>query len=92
MPFYLIARTTFSVSAPATELLFDSQSTSMFQAPEPVAVACPYCRTSNEIGEGRCVACGAPLGDAQPVRCPSCERLLPAGTPQCPQCGERLAV
>jgi len=60
--------------------------------PEPVAVTCPYCRTGNEIGEGRCVSCGAPLGDAQPVRCPSCNRLLPAGTARCPKCGERLAI
>ncbi len=60
--------------------------------PEPTMVTCPYCRTGNQIGEGRCVACGAPLGDVQPVRCPSCGRLLAAGTAQCPQCGERLAT
>jgi len=29
-------------------------------------LTCEYCRVANLVGEGRCIACGAPLGDAQP--------------------------
>ena len=53
---------------------------------------CPYCNSGNELGSGRCIACGAPLGDIQPrtclkcgfvvrkmeARCPNCQAVLPA--------------
>jgi hypothetical protein len=29
-------------------------------------MVCPYCNTANKLGEGRCIACGAPLGDVVP--------------------------
>ena len=35
-------------------------------------VTCEYCGSANPLGEGNCLACGAPLGDAQPVTCPNC--------------------
>src|SRR5512141_1783370 len=33
-------------------------------------IACEYCGTANPIGEGNCIACGAPLGEVQPTACP----------------------
>ena len=55
---------------------------------------CPYCNTANPPGESRCIACGAPLGDIQPIAClncvfivssldrifPNCQNPLPSGS------------
>src|SRR5512139_28926 len=35
-------------------------------------VVCDYCGTANPVGEPACIACGAPLGKAQPRTCPQC--------------------
>lgn len=49
-------------------------------------ITCPYCRSANPIGSGSCRACGAPLGEEQPLACPNCGFVSPAGSSQCPEC------
>jgi ribosomal protein L40E len=51
---------------------------------------CEYCNTPNPVGAPSCLACGAPLGDAQPLACPKCGFVSPAGTDTCPECGTEL--
>ncbi len=51
-------------------------------------VICPYCRVANEVGEARCIACGAPLGDVQPRTCLNCGFVLTEGEQVCPNCGQ----
>ncbi len=53
-------------------------------------VVCPYCGTANEVGEARCIACGAPLGEAQPRTCPRCGFALTGGEHTCPNCGAKV--
>jgi hypothetical protein len=53
-------------------------------------VTCGYCGTANPVGEGRCVACGAPLGDSQPRTCPKCGYVILHGESVCPNCSTRL--
>jgi DNA-directed RNA polymerase subunit RPC12/RpoP len=53
-------------------------------------ISCPYCRTANPIGAAHCRACGAPLGEEQPIACPNCGFVSPAGTAECPECGAEL--
>jgi hypothetical protein len=53
---------------------------------------CSYCRTPNPVGAPSCLACGAPLGDAQPVACLKCGFVSTAGTETCPECGSALPV
>jgi DNA-directed RNA polymerase subunit RPC12/RpoP len=53
-------------------------------------LTCPYCDTANPVGEPSCVACGAPLGPAQPVACPKCGFVTDAGSTRCPNCSQRL--
>lgn len=53
-------------------------------------MVCSYCNTANKVGEGRCVACGAPLGDVQPSGCPKCGFVVLAGEKICPNCGQKL--
>ncbi len=50
-------------------------------------VVCPYCGTANEVGAARCIACGAPLGAAQPRTCPKCGFVLRPEETRCPHCG-----
>ncbi len=50
-------------------------------------ITCGYCGSANPIGESRCIACGAPLGDEQPVTCPKCGYVLSEGEKICPNCG-----
>jgi DNA-directed RNA polymerase subunit RPC12/RpoP len=54
-------------------------------------VTCAYCDSANPVGEAACLACGAPLGPAQPTGCPNCGFVAPAEAAVCPQCGHRLA-
>lgn len=35
-------------------------------------ITCVYCDTANPLGEGSCIACGAPLGDLHPTSCSNC--------------------
>jgi hypothetical protein len=47
---------------------------------------CDYCATANPVGEPRCIACGAPLGEIQPSTCRSCGYVLIHGEKICPNC------
>ena len=51
---------------------------------------CPYCLTANEIAAGRCIACGAPLGEAQPSTCAKCGFVVQKEEKICPNCNNRL--
>lgn len=51
---------------------------------------CPYCNTANPPGESRCIACGAPLGDIQPVTCLNCGFLVSKSEGNCPNCKAKL--
>ncbi len=51
---------------------------------------CPYCRVANPIGEPACVACGAPLGDAQPRTCSNCGFVVRLSESVCPNCKRPL--
>jgi hypothetical protein len=50
-------------------------------------VLCDYCLTANPVGEGSCIACGAPLGMVQPAACPNCGFALSALEKCCANCG-----
>jgi hypothetical protein len=51
---------------------------------------CPYCLTANEIAAGRCIACGAPLGEVQPRTCSNCGFVVQHNESTCPNCKHRL--
>jgi lipopolysaccharide biosynthesis regulator YciM len=51
---------------------------------------CEYCWTANPIGEPRCIACGAPLGDVQPTTCHNCGFVIKTNESICPNCGKNL--
>ena len=53
-------------------------------------MVCTYCNTANPVGEPSCIACGAPLGDSQPVTCPNCGFVVQREERICPQCHKRL--
>ncbi|HEY44077.1 MAG TPA: zinc ribbon domain-containing protein [Anaerolineae bacterium] len=53
-------------------------------------LVCGYCDTANPVGEPHCVACGAPLGHAQPRTCHECGFVVAAGTQICPECNTPL--
>jgi len=55
-------------------------------------VTCDYCNTANPIGEGSCIACGAPLGDEQPGTCPHCGFIVSSDESVCPNCHNRLSL
>lgn len=50
-------------------------------------IECNYCGTANPVGESNCIACGAPLGSAQPTTCGKCGYVLAHGEKTCPNCG-----
>ena len=47
---------------------------------------CPYCLTGNEFGAGRCIACGAPLGEVHPTTCSNCGFIIYKKEATCPNC------
>jgi hypothetical protein len=49
-------------------------------------VTCVYCGTANPVGEGRCIACGAPLGSSQPRTCAKCGYVITSEEHNCPNC------
>lgn len=51
---------------------------------------CAYCNTPNPVGEAACIACGAPLGDAQPRTCKNCGFVVRTGEAMCPNCGKAI--
>jgi len=53
-------------------------------------ITCEYCLTANPVGEGACIACGAPLGNAQPATCPHCGFVVSQAETVCPNCNKRL--
>ena len=52
---------------------------------------CEFCETANPVGEPRCIACGAPLGDVQPDTCPYCGYVIESGEKICPNCNHVLS-
>lgn len=54
-------------------------------------MVCDYCNTANPVGQGRCIACGAPLGDIQPTTCSKCGFVVTREEAFCPNCKSRLA-
>lgn len=53
-------------------------------------LVCVYCDTANPVGEPSCIACGAPLGGAQPRTCRNCGFVVKTGESKCPNCGKPL--
>lgn len=53
-------------------------------------VVCSYCDTANPVGEPNCIACGAPLGSAQPQTCKNCGFVVKKAERVCPNCGKPL--
>jgi hypothetical protein len=53
-------------------------------------LTCEYCGTANPLGEPSCIACGAPLGAAQPGTCPNCGFVVKKEEEKCPNCGFNL--
>ena len=53
-------------------------------------VTCEYCGYANPLGEGACIACGAPLGEAHPTACPNCGFVVKREEVICPNCNTRL--
>lgn len=53
-------------------------------------VTCAFCGTANPLGEGGCLACGAPLGDAHPSTCSNCGFVVTVEEIICPNCNQKL--
>lgn len=53
-------------------------------------LVCEYCGTANPVGEASCIACGAPLGKAQPGTCRNCGYVVRPGDEICPNCKQGL--
>jgi len=53
-------------------------------------LVCAYCQTANPVGEAACVACGAPLGSAQPRTCLHCGFVVQSNESICPNCRQPL--
>ena len=51
---------------------------------------CNYCNTPNPAGEATCIACGAPLGDIQPLTCKKCGYVVHKNESTCPNCGSPI--
>lgn len=53
-------------------------------------LVCQYCLVANPVGEPSCIACGAPLGLAQPTTCKNCGFVVRTDEPVCPNCKKPL--
>jgi len=51
---------------------------------------CNYCNTPNPTGEPTCIACGAPLGDIQPITCTKCGYVVHRNESTCQNCGSPI--
>jgi DNA-directed RNA polymerase subunit RPC12/RpoP len=51
---------------------------------------CAYCGVANPVGEPSCIACGAPLGEEQPVSCQNCGFVIRKHEKICPNCGSSI--
>jgi hypothetical protein len=49
---------------------------------------CEFCGVANALGEGACIACGAPMGSAQSSSCPHCGFVVRGDEVICPNCGK----
>ena len=52
-------------------------------------ISCVYCETANPLGEGSCIACGAPLGNLHPTSCANCGYAIKNEEKTCPNCGHK---
>ncbi len=55
-------------------------------------LTCEYCGVANPVGEAACIACGAPLGSAQPMTCKQCGFVVQHDETRCPNCGAILTA
>ena len=55
-------------------------------------MTCEYCETANPVGESRCLACGAPLGDVQPDTCSNCGFVIQPDEKICPNCNQKIEI
>jgi hypothetical protein len=53
-------------------------------------ITCEYCHAANPVGEASCIACGAPLGKAQPITCRACGFVILRQESKCPNCQATL--
>jgi len=53
-------------------------------------VTCEFCGTANPLGDGNCIACGAPMGNAQPTTCSNCGFAINFDDATCPNCNQKL--
>jgi hypothetical protein len=53
-------------------------------------ITCEFCGTANPVGTGNCMACGAPMGNAQPTTCPNCGFAVSPEDVTCPNCNQKL--
>jgi len=53
-------------------------------------IVCQYCQTANPLGEGSCIACGAPFGETHPTTCKNCGFVVSTEQLTCPNCGIKL--
>jgi hypothetical protein len=53
-------------------------------------LTCEYCGAANPVGEACCLACGGPLGDAQPTTCSRCGFVVTFQETICPNCNAKL--
>jgi predicted RNA-binding Zn-ribbon protein involved in translation (DUF1610 family) len=74
----------------AVEHYCESVGASLGLSAQETLVTCPYCGVGNPIGAPKCSACGAGLGDAQPLACPQCGLLLDREAHFCSRCGASL--
>jgi len=55
-------------------------------------LTCEYCGTANPVGEGNCIACGAPLGKSQPRTCAKCGFVVLRDEKVCPNCNQPIPL
>ena len=53
-------------------------------------ISCEYCGSANPLGEGNCLACGAPLGNAHPSTCSNCGFAVSVAEIVCSNCQKKL--
>jgi hypothetical protein len=53
-------------------------------------MVCEYCETANPVGQPRCLACGAPMGNSQPTTCSKCGFIVSRSEKYCPNCKSKL--
>lgn len=92
-----IARSVSGLTLPqqvweAVEHYCESVGATLGLRAEETLVTCPYCGVGNPVGAPKCSACGAGLGDAQPITCPECGFLMERDARFCSRCGASLSA